>query len=544
MNIRPKGVLSRIRQRVANMSPAEIAAKDDCLSPAPRTLLCWLREASLKPFFAAAAITFLGFLVIPSGDIRLLAVALTAAFFNFAVIMLSYRSWPGGIAVLGLLASIQLQAIGLIACCVYGALGYLEGYFTYTILNGFEGRVLLLLLILPLALLLVLVARRLFLTGQNSEAPGVESQRVAFDQRLPILLICCAVFSLLFWAGAELTSGMVKAVFQTLQRSFMFVSFLAGLHFRVSRAALITWLVVLTANLGLGIATGSRSPAFVPAFLFALGLLAGATARQRLAFVVSMAIAAFPAMYVIGMIDVIRQDVGRLRVSEVSSATVKEVLRGMSEKKLTQSSYEELPSAVRAFTRVVNWPNLLVAVSAGSGSGYRGFGDLSAQIWASLNIVSITGTMDPYYDGGLYNLRASDYGFRVDEGTSVEFGLLAESWDRGGPVAAFLYALLAIAVLGIVETAVRAVLRSSPALRTIMVSTIFTTGCWALNCYNLPLSLRQLAVNLFFCAAVFGGFNMFFSGTETPVVRVETMREARIHPNRPREGFRHRRRLR
>jgi hypothetical protein len=104
-----------------------------------------------------------------------------------------------------------------------------------------------------------------------------EDKRVSSDKRLIVFLICSAVFSLMFWIGGELSSGAPKAIFEALQRSFFFVSFLAGFHFRVSRVALITWVVTIIGGVLLGIATGNRGPAFLPVFLFGLGLLPAMT---------------------------------------------------------------------------------------------------------------------------------------------------------------------------------------------------------------------------------------------------------------------------
>jgi hypothetical protein len=40
------------------------------------------------------------------------------------------------------------------------------------------------------------------------------------------------------------------------------------------------------------------------------------------------------------------------------------------------------------------------------------------------------------------------------------------------------------------------------------VSVLFTTAFWTLNIYNLPLSLRQVPVNLVICVVVFGMVSM------------------------------------
>jgi len=202
--------------------------------------------------------------------------------------------------------------------------------------------------------------------------------------------------------------------------------------------------------------------------------------------------------------------VGRLSVSEITSAKISEVAAGIKKVRLPGGDpYDELPAAVKANFRLVTWPTVVVAAATGGRGGHRGFYDLPRQLMASLNVVSVTGEMSGYYNEGLYNLRAVEYGFRVDTGTSVEFGFLAEAWDRGGPGAAFFYALIAIGFFGVVEAVVRGMLPRSPALRTVAVSVLFTTAFWTLNIYNLPLSLRQVPVNLVICLMVFGVVSLF-----------------------------------
>ncbi len=171
--------------------------------------------------------------------------------------------------------------------------------------------------------------------------------------------------------------------------------------------------------------------------------------------------------------------------------------------------YSELPAWVRTNARLVTWPTMVVAVAAGGSRGYRGYDDLGDQIFASLNIVAVTGEMSGYYNEGLFNLRAVDYGFRVDMGTSVEFGLLAEAWDRGGPIGAGVYALIAVLVIGGTEALCRGLLKERPAFCAIAVSAVFTTAFWTLNIYNMPLSFRHMVVNLIVCFGLLGAVSLF-----------------------------------
>jgi hypothetical protein len=435
--------------------------------------------------------------------------AFTALCFNAGTVLLTLRTWPTAIAVLGLGLTYVEQAFALMGMSVSGAMGHLDDIGAYTLLLGREEWVLLMYCMVALATLLVLAVRRFFVGSQRPAEVIRRSGDAASDPRLPIILIAAAGFTLMFWLGGELGFGPLRAVFLTLQRAFMFVPFLAGFYFWVSRPATVIWVLTVIANVVLGTLTGSRGPAFVPIIVFGIGVLMGATARQRGLVLVMLVLLGVPGAFIFGQIEAIRTSVGRLSVSEITGAKVSEVVAGIKKTRNPGGDpYDELPAWVKANFRLVTWPTVVVAAATGGYGGQRGFGDLPQQIIASLNVVSVTGEISGYYNEGLFNLRAADYGFRVDAGTSVEFGFMAESWDRGGAIAAFIYALIAIAFFSVAEAGVRSLLGRNPALRTVAVSVLFTTAFWTLNIYNLPLSLRQVPVNLLICFMVFGLVSM------------------------------------
>ena len=471
-------------------------------------ILRYLDVFPLWPLYSVAIILGLSSVWQEPSEWRLMAVAFAAFAFNLATMLLVWRRWRGAVAVFGLGLNSILQAFFLGTICVPGLMGKLSFFQPFDVIIGSEMRAGLMLVLVPAVCLVVLLARE-FLT--KDALPGAGGMKaIAEDPALPTLLIFSAVFSLLFWAGSFMEFGLVKAATQTLQRAFIVVPFLAGLCFRISPMATSVWLGSLALNLALGVLTGSRAPAFLPAILYAIGVFFGCSSRQRIIYLLILPVVAVPSAYVFGMIEVIRSDVGRLRIGELTGARIGQVSERMSESGVGDSNdpYADLPAWVRTNVRVVTWPTLVVAVAANE-RRYRGFDDLPEQAVASLNIVALSGKISGYYNEGLFNLRASDYGFTVNEGTSVEFGMLAESWDRGGPWAAAAYSLVAVLILGAVEGLSRRILRNHPALCAITVCVIFGTAFWTLNIYNLMLSLRHMVVNLFFCFVVFGAVNAF-----------------------------------
>ena len=282
----------------------------------------------------------------------------------------------------------------------------------------------------------------------------------------------------------------------------MLVPLIAGMKYRVSRMATMAWCAALLINLPLGIATGSRSPAFAPLAFYAMGLVLGATKKIRWRIIIAVAVLAVPLGYIFGMMELVRGEVGYIKTSDISLDTIANVQNALKEKRPGQvDEYDSLPTWIRTSWRLVTWPTYVVAAAAAP--PYRGYGDLGTQIVSSANIVTFTGQADENSEEELFNIRARDYGFRVNEGTSVEFGLVAESWDRGGPMGALAYCLVTVAVLAGLESGIRRTLIKHPAFCAVTISVVCTTAFWGLNIYNLPLSLRKMVVDLLFCVFLF-----------------------------------------
>lgn len=469
------------------------------------------------PFFVLCLVGLLLATNVLENDWRLMAMAWSATAFNTGTVLILLKHWKSGVVVSGLILNYLVQSFFVGTICIPGAMDYLWFYQPYGILLGREVTVFFCMIVVSLAALTLVPIRAVFAGGRKAAPEGAAgSGLVANDPRLRWLLGFGAIFTLLFWMGSLVDFGVVKAVLQVLQRAFTLVPFIAGFYYRRLGWVTLLWIVVIFANVALGVATGSRGPAFLPAIFFLIGLIVGSRGRERLLICGLLAFLAIPGSYVFGMIEVIRTDVGRLSLSELNADKLSQVASSMTKSRGAMADeYESLPAWVRTNIRIVTWPTLVVACVANNSGAQRGFDDLPDQLLASLNVVAITGQATSYYNEGLFNLRASDYGFRVDEGTSVEFGLIAESWDRGGLLAAYIYSLVAVISFCGVESLIRRMLRHGPAFQAIAISVAFSTAFLTLNIYNLPLSLRHMAVNLLVCFALFGVLSAFSSMGQT-----------------------------
>jgi hypothetical protein len=421
---------------------------------------------------------------------------------NTAVCLKILRSWREGIAVLGLCINYTLQSVSLAAMCVAGMLGYLDFFGNYAMMTERAPAVFLALTVASWAAIAVFLLFNLFKGGSDT-THDTEAIRIDEDPQLRAVLILAAAFSVLFWVGSSLNFGVLRSVLQVFQRAFLLVPLIAGIHYRASRLATATWCAVLLINLAVGIGTGSRSPAFAPLAFFAIGVVLGAAKKVRWRIILVVFAMAIPLGYIFGIMEVVRGEVGYIRASDISLESIANVREAIREKRPGQiDEYDALPAWVRTCWRLVTWPTYVVASAAAP--PYRGFDDIWTQIVSSANIVTFTRQTDENSEEELFNVRARDYGFLVNEGTNVEFGLVAESWDRGGPVAAFGYCLLTVAILAGLEMAIRRLLAHRPAFAAVAISVLGAASFWTLNIYNLPLSLRILMVNLAFCAFLLG----------------------------------------
>jgi hypothetical protein len=385
-------------------------------------------------------------------------------------------------------------------------LGYLDFYDDYTMLTNRAAAVFLALTVASWAALGVFGLTRV-LQGDREPADAVAANGLEGDPQLPAALILAAAFSVLAWVGGSLGFGVIRSFLGVLQRAFMMVPLIAGIYCLVSPLATISWCAAILINLSIGIMTGSRTAAFMPLAFFAMGLVLGAGKRVRLKMILAVAVAAIPLGYVFGIMEVVRGEVGYFRAGDVSLESIAQVGHALKEKRpASANEYEDLPAWVRTSWRLVTWPTYVVAVSAAP--PYRGFDDLGAQIGAAANIVTISREAGDNYAEEVGTSRATAYGFLVNEGTSVEFGLVPESWDRGGPLASFGYCIVAVLILAGLEAGMRKLLVNRPAFCAVAISVVCTTAFWGLNIYNLPSSLRQLMVNLLFCGFLFALFAM------------------------------------
>jgi hypothetical protein len=274
--------------------------------------------------------------------------------------------------------------------------------------------------------------------------------------------------------------------------------FFAGRCYRRFPRIAALWVIALLINCGVATAIGGRSLAFVPPVLFAVGALSISSRRMRWAIALISVPAIVPAFAFFGALGLARGELGRDSKDLVNLASLQTRVQTAFELANSEDSIVRNQVFFDGPGRLVAWPNSVVCALTPEVLPYRGLGTMPREIIGSLQLFGFL--KDPYgtteeLQGG--NLAANEYGFMVNEDTSVEFGIVADGWSRAGPVAVFTFSLV-FCLLGVaLECTSLAAFFLPPAFRLMLVVVCGSMGLGVSNYSFIDLS-RGLILNFFF----------------------------------------------
>jgi len=362
--------------------------------------------------------------------------------------------------------------------------------------------------LVPLALIPIGTTAAALVLRVRQPGASVLSASFSKEREGSLYLVVCAFVFPLYWllgaADRDATGVLVYAA-RYLYSLLFFVPFFAGRAAVKSRLIGALWLGCILFSVIMGALSGWRGP-FAALVLFVVGrLTVGSGPVGRRAVVVGALIV--PLLMFAGIIGIARDRLGRgglavvtwSRAADIAEIGYDAILRGGSERG-TESPY------VRGLERMVAWSNIAVPLLSPNPIPYRGLSGLSSEIGAMIRISALEGDYslkgrDELVAAGFFTAPANQYGFVVNDETSVEFGLLPDAWSRGGPVACivvgFLVAVVVIGVEGWILLRMRSQWDSSILL-----------FCAATKCivdgYSAPLQfvLRRVCLDLLFVALV------------------------------------------
>jgi len=260
------------------------------------------------------------------------------------------------------------------------------------------------------------------------------------------VMIATALIEFSNWfAGEEaFSASLVAYATRILAKTLTMTPFLAGyLALKFRRSALV-WLATFALGLILSFFTGSRGTVFLPLIPFLIGFLIALPSWRRRLQIGFALLPVFVALYFLGaLVGAQRGETGRHGVLELQNANLGDFVSMSSAflSKEESKSSEESSMLNSGVTRFVAWPNLAIPVMTPDYVGYRGFGDLSDEFLSQFRLGRVEGV------GYNPNLIANNYGFLVNEETSVEFGIGADGASRAGMAGVLLYGMVAALAL-------------------------------------------------------------------------------------------------
>jgi hypothetical protein len=143
----------------------------------------------------------------------------------------------------------------------------------------------------------------------------------------------------------------------------------------------------------------------------------------------------------VGVMGVVRDRIGRGEDALRAEGRVELYLEAFKEVVTGQSGISDERIDQLGKGRNINWPNLSAIALSPAVIPYVGFANISDEVSAIFTIEGLSGGTDlenitqarvNQIEKGLGSGMANRYGFMVNEGNSVEWGLLADAWSKGG----------------------------------------------------------------------------------------------------------------
>jgi hypothetical protein len=245
------------------------------------------------------------------------------------------------------------------------------------------------------------------------------------------------------------------------------------------------------ANFVLGVLSGNRHYVVQPLFLWMVGSVLGA--RDRSAAITRLLPAACSIVIAMGLVGIVRDATGvsRVNVTNIDSDRISSFRANSS------GSIRDV--AEQALERLTMWPPPAVFIASPDIVPYRWFEGFGSELAQILRISIVNGeSREELFDRGLGLAPARLYGFTINQTTAVEWGLLADSWSRGGAPAAFILSLGVLGTILLIESVIlRVWMLSRPTLcmlvtsfgASVAVSIEFVPGTATIRTYLLSLPL-------------------------------------------------------
>jgi len=266
-----------------------------------------------------------------------------------------------------------------------------------------------------------------------------------------------------------------------------------------------------------------------PIVTFAVGYITTLRAREQTRAILVAGIMAIPAILITGLVGIVRDGasttsgvrtgIGRgglevLNVDRLSTVLDEAVDIGSSE------ALGPLSIAAAGVQRQLVATNYVVPILSPETVPFRGFSDIGEELSKLAEIAVLTGSSrKEWLERGLGTVQAVAYGFTVNEGTSVEFGILADAWSRGGAWAVIAFGAIMTLVLVLAEKTTWGLFVANRAAVSILLCVLAQTALLNMNSSGLLSTIRSLVLNWMFLAMCLVVANQLTRGDPVQVLR-------------------------
>ncbi len=282
-----------------------------------------------------------------------------------------------------------------------------------------------------------LVARALFGKRRFEALIPVRSLGdLSSRQKVPLqaFTLLLAALPLVYWAAAFGHLGTFGYPLRVTVNCLTLTPIAAGYYGRLFPRTRPVWATTLTISLVIAAILGERGGGFTPIAYYVAGYLLTLSGRRLRLSLLSLAIAAPIALYVLAQLGDVRNRLGRGGLELLTEDRATEVATSLSNPSESGDLSGDAVFAREGTGRMIVWPNFAATILSPEYVPYRGLTSWLEDIegYRQVGFVMTTGR-EEVFDRNLGNAAARNYGFLVDEHTDVEFGVLGDGWSRAGP---------------------------------------------------------------------------------------------------------------
>lgn len=278
------------------------------------------------------------------------------------------------------------------------------------------------------------VAAAVFLRGLRPGSGYAEQlhQTTASRREVEWVLMWCLPISAAIPVVLLLPES-VGTLVKTFSFQATFIPFFVGRFVHRRSPIFWAWIAFLAINALLGMLQGGRFNAFFPVLMFLVGFRGTLNPASR-RFTDSIALAGFfPAVLIIGALGLVRNELGRDSRDNLTSAHAVRLADSFGQIATARSEDVTLAMLTDGASRLIPWSNYAVPLLSPDSIPYRGFESFPAEVVNSLMIYRFSDdARGKLFSLNMHALVANDYGFAVQEGFAVDWGVLADGWSRGG----------------------------------------------------------------------------------------------------------------